>query len=77
MKILQDIRRDGRVNLIIHELLHVWVREHFDLDERLSYELEEATVLALEKVLNNYLQHPTREQEFENWDRAIRRKIGA
>lgn len=66
-----DPRRDGRVRLVIHELLHAY----FGLSPRMVYEVEEAIVLSLEKLLYDYLHAPKRERLLESWSRAIERKL--
>jgi hypothetical protein len=73
IKILLDPRRDGRVRLVIHELLHIWLSQHSDL--RMTYEVEEAAILAWEKLLYEYLHSPKREHLLESWDQAIQRKM--
>jgi hypothetical protein len=75
IEIALDPRRDGRVRLVIHELLHVWMMVHYDLGHRMVYELEEEVILSLEKLLYLYLHRPNRARELENWDRAIMRKL--
>lgn len=72
-----DPRRDGRVRLTIHELLHVWMMEHLHLRDRLVYELEEAAILAWEGKIYSYLHAEKHAAELENWDRAIQRKLSA
>lgn len=72
--ILLDPRRDGRVRLVIHELLHVWFAHHLGLEGRLTYELEEAAVLAWEQTLYKWLHDPKRADELESWNQAIARK---
>lgn len=71
LTIYLDRRRDSDVGLVIHELLHPYLA----LDQTLSKELEEAIILALEKILYNYLHEPSRAQLFDSWGRAIERKI--
>src|SRR6266478_772564 len=73
--ILLDPRRDGRVRLVIHELLHVWMQHHLGLENRLTYELEEAAVLAWERTLYAHLHNAKRADALESWDKAIERKM--
>lgn len=70
-----DPRRDGRVRLVIHELLHAWMQQHFFLGSRMVYELEEVAICAWEDKLYAYLHAENHAAELENWDRAIRRKL--
>ena len=70
-----DPRRDGHVNLVIHELLHIYMALHFQFDERMTYELEEAAILAWESSTSSWLHDPNRAAELESWSRAIERKI--
>jgi len=72
--ILLDPRRDGRVRLTIHELLHIWAQQHLGIEGRLTYELEEAAVLAWEQRLYAYLHDPKRADALESWNKAIERK---
>lgn len=68
-----DPRRDGRVPLVIHELVHVYGRER-GLFKNLSQGLEEALVVAWEWEVWSYAKRST--ASIERWDRAITRKIG-
>jgi hypothetical protein len=68
-----DPRRDGRVRLAIHELLHVWIGRRSYVP--VSKELEEEIVLALEKKLYSWLHDPKRADALESWSRAIERKM--
>lgn len=70
-----DPRRDGRVRLVIHELLHVWMMEYLHLRDRMVYEVEEAAICAWEKLLYDRLHAEKHIKELENWDRAIQRKL--
>jgi pyridoxine/pyridoxamine 5'-phosphate oxidase len=75
--IFLDPRRDGRVRLVIHELLHVWMGEHFRLHDRMVYELEEKAIRGWEELLYARLHSPKHAKELDNWDRAIQRKIAS
>ena len=75
IRITLDPRRDGRVNLVIHELLHVYMAIRYNMVKELTYELEEPAILAWERTLSNYLHHEKRAHQLELWDRAIRRKL--
>lgn len=66
-----DPRRDGRVRLVIHELLHAYLGLH----SRMVYEVEEPIVLSLETLLYDYLHAPKREKLLESWSQAIERKL--
>lgn len=70
-----DSRRDGRVSLVIHELLHIYMELNFKLTDRMVYELEEAAILAWERKLYDRLHDPKRHDELESWSRAIERKM--
>lgn len=73
--IMLDLRRDGIVTLTLHELLHVYMSIHLEIPRKLVLELEEAAILAWEKVLFDYLHAPTREKLLESWSNAINRKL--
>lgn len=69
--IYADQRRDGRVRLVLHELLHIYMR----LDRQMFYTLEEAAILAWEKAVYERLQSPKHHKELESWNQAIERKL--
>ena len=73
--IMLDPRRDGRITLVLHELLHIWTQHHLGLENRLTYELEEAAVLAWEDMLYFYLHDAKRHVALESWNQAIARKM--
>jgi hypothetical protein len=73
--VVLDPRRDGRVRLVIHELLHVYFGEQYDWHDKWTYELEESVILALEKKLYDWLHDPKRADALESWSRAIERKM--
>lgn len=68
--IVIDTRRDGRVRLVIHELLHMYMK----LDTSMVYALEEEAILAWEKYVYGWLHDPKRMKELDSWDKAIERK---
>lgn len=70
-----DPRRDGRVRVVLHELLHVLMDAEFKLTEALTYEMEEVAILAWEKKLYDYLHVPQRHKQLESWNQAILRKM--
>ena len=70
-----DPRRDGRVRVVIHELLHVWADITLKTQAHFTYQLEEAAILAWESRLYALLQPPSGAKHLESWDRAITRKI--
>lgn len=72
--ILVDPRRDGRVRLVIHELLHIHMAALLGID-RLTYELEEAAVLAWEAKLYSWLHDAKRAAALESWNKSIERKM--
>jgi hypothetical protein len=74
IRIYLDPRRDGKVKLVLHELLHVYMGTHLRLDDRMVYELEEAAILAWEEKLYDWLHDPRRADALESWSRAIERK---
>lgn len=69
-----DPRRDGRVRLVIHELLHIHMGVHLSIGDRMVYELEEAATLAWEARLYSWLHNAKRAKELESWNKAIERK---
>ena len=73
--IMLDPRRDGKVRLVIHELLHIWIQHHLGLENRLTYELEEAAVLAWEDKLYEWLHVAKHHVQLESWNQAIERKM--
>lgn len=75
IRIYLDPRRDGKVPLVIHELLHVHMAMHLDIDVRMVYELEEAAIRAWEDKLYAYLHDPKRGKQLESWNKAIDRKM--
>lgn len=74
IRIYLDPRRDGRVRLVIHELLHCHMATHLGIDERMVYELEEAAILAWENKLYAWLHDAKRASALESWNKAIERK---
>lgn len=70
-----DPRRDGRVKLVIHELLHIRMRVLLGVDRFLVYELEEEAICAWEKNLYAWLHDPKRAKALESWSKAIERKM--
>lgn len=70
-----DPRRDGHVRLVIHELLHVYMAQHLSIGKRMVYEVEEAAILAWERLLYDYLHAAKREKLLESWSQAIARKL--
>lgn len=75
IRIFLDPRRDGHVRLVIHELLHVYMSIHIDIDRRMVYEMEEVAICAWERLLYDYLHSPKREHLLESWSVAIQRKL--
>ena len=74
IQIYLDPRRDGRVRLVLHELLHIYMAAHLNIDARMVYQLEEVAICAWEKVLYDYLHDAKRSAELESWNQAIIRK---
>jgi len=72
--IVYDPRRDGRVRIVIHELLHVWLDWYLGAGYDMTYELEEAMICSLEDRLYAYLHDPKHEKLLESWNKAIERK---
>lgn len=75
IRIYLDPRRDGRVSLVLHELLHIWWGVHMEMHNRLVYELEESAVRAWEKTLYLWLHDSKRAAALESWNQAIQRKM--
>lgn len=69
--IVIDPRRDGRVRLVLHELLHMYMK----LDSMMVYELEEQAILAWESKLYAWLHDAKRVHDLESWNKAIERKM--
>lgn len=74
IRIYLDPRRDGRVRLVLHELLHVFMAAHMNIDSRMVYELEEAAICGWEQLLYDHLHDAKRSAELESWNQAIIRK---
>jgi hypothetical protein len=70
-----DFRRDGVVNLVLHELLHVYMSIYLKISSIMTIELEEAAILAWERSLSEYLHSPSREKLLESWSKSIERKL--
>jgi len=70
-----DPRRDGRVTLVLHELLHIKMAALLGIDDLLSDELEEVAVLGWEDKLYKWLHDPKRHTALESWNQAIERKM--
>jgi len=51
------------------------MQHHLGLENRLTYELEEAAVLAWERTLYAHLHNAKRADALESWDKAIERKM--
>jgi hypothetical protein len=73
IKISVDPRRNGIVSCVIHELLHIYMRQGLSIDKLLAYDMEEQAILTWEAHLYNYI-HP-RPELLESWERAIKRKL--
>jgi hypothetical protein len=73
--IYMDPRRDGKVRLVIHELLHIRMQALLGIDHQMVYDLEEAAILAWEKKLYDWLHDPKRHVQLESWNQAIERKM--
>src|SRR5882672_5295129 len=69
IRIFRDSRRDGKVRLVIHELLHVYMALHLGIDDRMVYELEEAAILGWEAKLYAWLHAPKHTRELESWNK--------
>jgi hypothetical protein len=70
-----DLRRDGVVRLVLHELLHVYMSAHFRIEDFFVYELSEPPMLAWETTVYNHLHSPARVRQLESWAKAIDRKL--
>ena len=75
LRITFDSRRDGRVPVVIHELLHAYCSIHYKFDELFHTEIEEQIIRALERELFDWLEdHHDRLSE---WDRLITEKLAS
>jgi hypothetical protein len=72
--IYADARRIGYVQLVIHELLHIFMEIHLRIGTLLTYDLEEVGIEAWEKSIYKTIAH--NDKELESWSEAIRRKMG-
>lgn len=72
IKIIIDPLLDGKLHVVLHELLHVYMDVHFGFTECLTYELEETIILGLEKELYDWVY--THNDAMDSWNRAIARK---
>jgi len=70
-----DPRRDGKVRLVIHELLHIRMQVLLGIDKEMVYDLEEAAILAWESYLYQWLHKPEQHVALESWNQAITRKM--
>lgn len=75
IRIYLDSRRDGRIRLVIHELLHIYIRQHFRIDQFMVYELEEEAILGWERKLYAWLHDAKHADALESWNQAIERKM--
>ena len=73
--IFMDPRRDGKIRLVIHELLHIHMAIHLGVDRRMVYELEEVAICAWENKLYQWLHDSKRHAALESWNQAIERKL--
>jgi hypothetical protein len=76
LRITVDPRRDNIVSVVLHELLHAYMFLFLEIDTKLSEELEENVILALESTLYNHLRLPKNEKLLESWSQAVQRKLG-
>ena len=76
IKIYIDPRQDSHVTLIIHELLHIYLAQYIDIDQKFNDRLEEDMILALESRLFDHIRDPKNIKMLESWDKAIKRKVG-
>ena len=73
LTITLDPRWHGCVQVVLHELLHVYMDERLGMRSSLSDTIEEEAILAWETQLRKYLaRRPTLNNE---WYLAIQRKI--
>jgi hypothetical protein len=70
-----DPRLDGRVTVVIHELLHVYLSERLSIEKVASERVVEAMINGLEAELYNYVSAPSRTHLLESWNKAIGRKL--
>jgi len=74
------IKIDGRnaavLTIAIHELLHVFMEQQYNVATLFSEELEEAMVKALADDLGDYINNPKNERLLSLWARAVAAKMG-
>jgi hypothetical protein len=75
IKIAIDVRRDSPITLVLHELLHIFMSLHLNIDKKLSTDLEETVILGLERHLYSFLCIPSNEKLLQSWNRAVERKM--
>ena len=75
VRIIVDPRNSPMVTITIHELLHVYMAVHHDIDRLFTESLEEAMVEALAESLTSYLHQPKNEKLLQKWLKAIERKL--
>lgn len=73
IRIYLDPRRDGRLTVVLHELVHIYFFNEMKMQRRFAPWLEEAIVVGLEIELTRYVKRSTR--RLNSWDRAIARKM--
>jgi len=74
------IKIDGRnaavLTIAIHELLHVFMEQQYNVATLFSNELEEAIVKSLADDLGDYINDPKNEHLLAQWARAVAAKMG-
>jgi hypothetical protein len=68
--VLVDDAKDGKIRCVVHELLHVELRNQFD---GLDATFEEAAILAFEELIFEWIKRSP--QRIAAWRRAIDSKL--
>lgn len=75
IKITVDSRNAAIITITIHELLHVYLAKHHNIDRLFSEPLEEAMVKALAEDLGEYLHDTKNARLFQSWVSAVEAKL--
>jgi len=75
IKITIDSRNSPVVTIVVHELLHVYMAQHYEIDRKFTEPLEEAIVKGLADELENYLHDSKNARLFQTWVNAVEAKL--